>query len=113
MAYLPPRRVGQGGVPVWDFSVCLLSVCLSVPGWVASDPPWRPALATPPGRPTLGDPPLATHPGRPALGDPPGRPTLGDPPRATHPGRPTLGDPPGATHLGRLTPLALIALWQV
>ena len=67
------------GVLVWDFSVCLC-VCLSVPGWVASDPPWRP---------TLGDPPWATHPGRPARathpGDPPRQPTP-----ATHPQRPPL-----------------------
>ena len=86
VTYLAPGRVGLGGVPVWDFLVCLSSVCLSVPGWFASDPPWRP---------TLSDPPWATHPG--------------DPPRATHPGRPTRRDPPGANHPPRsCRPLARV-----
>ena len=84
--FFTPARVGFLGVPVWHFSVCLLFVCLSLPGWVAGDPPWRTAMS---------DPHWATHPRR---------PTLGDPPQATH---------PGATHLGRLTPLDLFALWQV
>ena len=56
-----------------------LSVCclLFVPRWVASDPPWRPALRDPPGRPTPG-----THPGRPTQRDPPG---ATHPPRSYHP----------------------------
>ena len=89
VAYFTPGRVGLG-VLVWDFSVCLSACLLFVPGWVASDPPWRPALS---------DPPWATRPGRPT--------------RATHPGRPNPGDPPGASHPGRLTLFVLIALWRV
>ena len=36
------------GVPVWEFSGCCLFVCLSVPGWIASDPPWATRLGNPP-----------------------------------------------------------------